>query len=99
MHLTLLISIALLALKEVKHRISPEKKQLLDAFQGYTSNVVNENLIKLARKCMSRKENQYNLIPFQRIIEMNKVSLAIILVQLVPLGYLSLMIYPVCIIT
>lgn len=54
--------------------VSTEKQQLLDAFQGFSSNAVDENQIKLAMACIHTQGNHYQLIPFQDIIELNKVG-------------------------
>lgn len=49
------------------------KQQLLEAFQGFQSNAVDEKQIKLANYCIQFGENNYDLIRFQQIVEMNKV--------------------------
>ena len=59
-------------------RRNSEQKRLFEAFQRFSSNSVSDRQIELARACI-KTANHYLLIPFQHIIDLNKVQLPVLL--------------------
>lgn len=51
-----------------------ERQDLLRAFEGFNSNAVDDKQIELARACIAAPGKHYQLIDFNRIVELNKVS-------------------------
>ncbi len=53
---------------------SVEKRELVKAFEGFSSNAVNQQQLQLAKACIEAGVSDcYQLLPFERILELNRV--------------------------
>lgn len=60
--------------KSVLPPMGPRKKQLLESFVGFSSGVVEQRHVELAKACIAAGENLYTVIPFHKLLEQNQVS-------------------------
>lgn len=50
------------------------RDKLFESFDGFSSGVVEQRHVELARVCINAGENQYMVIPFHKLLEQNQVS-------------------------
>ena len=50
-----------------------QKQTLIESFQGFCSSTVEPRHLELARACIQAGENNYECLPFQQLLEWNRV--------------------------
>lgn len=54
-----------------------QRGALIDSFWGFSSSTVEPRHLELARACIEVGENRYDVLPFEDLLNRNRVSLCV----------------------